>query len=268
MTPHMKRWLTGVIAVPILFGIIAFGGEILFSILIILASLMGMQEYNRMSFRQGFVMEKMETLIIALFILLSAFFGNLRLLWTGLTFSVMVVLMLNLLRARRAGLDMTPAARVVLGILYVPLLMAHFILIRHTPSGVLWIFFILVLAFFGDIAAFYIGRRFGKRKLLAEVSPGKTVEGTLGLIAGSIAGCLLFRFFFLPEIPAVHAVLLGLVGSIAGQLGDLCESALKRGAGVKDSGTLLPGHGGILDRLDCLMFIAPFVYHYRGYVLS
>ena len=268
MTPHMKRWLTGVIAVPILFGIIAFGGEILFSILIVLASLMGMQEYNRMSFRQGFTLEKTETLIIALFILLSAFFGNLRLLLTGLTFSVMVVLMLNLLRARRTGIDIAPAGRVVLGILYIPLLMAHFILIRQTPSGVLWVFFILVLAFSGDIAAFYVGRKFGKRKLLAEVSPGKTVEGTLGLIAGSIAGCLLFRFFFFPVLPVVHVVLLGLVGSIAGQLGDLCESALKRGAGVKDSGMLLPGHGGILDRLDCLMFIVPLVCHYQGYVLS
>lgn len=268
MTPHMKRWLTGVIAVPILFGIIAFGGEILFSILIVLASLMGMQEYNRMSFRQGFTLEKTETLIIALFILLSAFFGNLRLLLTCLTFSVMVALMLNLLRARRTGIDIAPAGRVVLGILYIPLLMAHFILIRQTPSGVLWVFFILVLAFSGDIAAFYVGRKFGKRKLLAEVSPGKTVEGTLGLIAGSIAGCLLFRFFFFPAVPVVHVVLLGLVGSIAGQLGDLCESALKRGAGVKDSGMLLPGHGGILDRLDCLMFIVPLVCHYQGYVLS
>jgi len=267
MTPHMKRWLTGVVAVPILFGIIAFGGEIIFSILIILASMMGMQEYNRISFGQGFLLEKMETLIIALFILLTAFFGNLPLLLTGLIFSVMVVLIMNLLRVRKTGPDMTRAARVILGILYIPLLMAHFILIRNTASGVLWVFFILVLAFSGDIAAFYIGRRFGKRKLLPEVSPGKTVEGTMGLVGGSIAGCILFRFFFFPEMPVVHAVLLGLVGSIAGQLGDLCESALKREGGVKDSGTLLPGHGGILDRLDCLMFITPFVYHYQEYLM-
>lgn len=267
MTPHMKRWLTGVVAVPILFGIIAFGGEIIFSILIILASMMGMQEYNRISFGQGFLLEKTETLIIALFILLTAFFGNLPLLLTGLTFSVMAVLIMNLLRVRKTGPDMTCAARVILGILYIPLLMAHFILIRNTASGVLWVFFILVLAFSGDIAAFYIGRRFGKRKLLPEVSPGKTVEGTMGLVGGSIAGCILFRFFFFPEMPVVHAVLLGLVGSIAGQLGDLCESALKREGGVKDSGTLLPGHGGILDRLDCLMFITPFVYHYQEYLM-
>jgi phosphatidate cytidylyltransferase len=267
MTPHIKRWITGVIAVPLLFGIIVFGGETAFSVLIIFASLTGMHEYNRMAFTKGLFLEKMETMLIALFILLTAFFANLPLLLAVLTFAVMTVLILNLLRIRKQGLDMMLAGRVILGILYIPLLMAHFILIRRTPSGVLWIFFILVLAFTGDIAAYYIGRRFGKRKLLPEVSPGKTVEGTMGLVAGSIAGCLLFRQFVFPILPVAHAVVLGLVGSVVGQLGDLSESALKRAAGVKDSGTLLPGHGGILDRLDCLMFITPFVFYYQDYVL-
>jgi phosphatidate cytidylyltransferase len=267
MTPHLKRWITGIVAVPILFGVIAYGGEESFAILIILASLLGMGEYNRMAFGPGFTPEKAETLVIALFILLAAFFANLPLLLAVLTFGIMTVLMLNLLRIRSQGLDMAHAGQVILGILYIPLLMAHFILIRRSQSGILWVFFILVLAFAGDIAAFYIGRRFGKRKLLPEVSPGKTVEGIFGLVAGSIVGCLLFKLFFFPTLPAVHAVILGLVGSVAGQLGDLSESALKRSAGVKDSGMILPGHGGILDRLDCLMFITPFVYYYQGYVI-
>ena len=267
MTSHLKRWITAIIAVPILFWIIACGGEGAFAALIILASLVGVDEYNRMAFGRGFTREKAETMVIALFILLAAFHANLPLLLAVLTFGVMTVLMLNLLRTGGAGPEMTHAGQVILGVLYIPLLMAHFIMIRRSPSGVLWIFFILVLAFAGDIAAYYIGRRFGKRKLLPEVSPGKTVEGTIGLVAGSIAGCLLFKFFFFPALPAFHAVVLGLVGSIAGQLGDLSESALKRAAGVKDSGVILPGHGGILDRLDCLMFITPFVYYYQGWVI-
>ena len=266
LTPHMKRWTTGIIAVPILFGIIAYGGEKAFAVLIIVASLAGMQEYNRMDFGQGLFLEKMETLIIALLILLTSFYANLPLLLAVLTFSVMTVLILNLLRIRKQGLDMSYAGRVILGILYIPLMMAHFILIRRTQSGILWIFFILVMAFSGDTAAYYIGRRLGKRKLLPEVSPGKTVEGTIGLVAGSIAGCLIFKLFFFPMLPVAHAAFLGLVGSVAGQLGDLSESALKREASVKDSGTLLPGHGGILDRLDCLMFITPLVYYYQEFV--
>jgi phosphatidate cytidylyltransferase len=267
MTSHMKRWITGITAIPILFGIIAYGGEDAFAVMIVFVSLAGMHEYNRMAFAPGLFLEEMETMLIALFILLTAFYANLPLLVAVLTFAVMTVLILNLLRIRKQGLDMMLAGRVILGILYIPLLMAHFILIRRTPSGVLWIFFILVLAFAGDTAAYYIGRRFGKRKLLPEVSPGKTVEGTIGLVAGSIAGCLLFKLFLFPMLPVAHAVVLGLVGSVVGQLGDLSESALKRAAGVKDSGTMLPGHGGILDRLDCLMFITPFVYYYQGYMI-
>jgi len=267
MNPHMKRWATGVIAVPILIGIIAYGPEEMFTLLIAFATLAGMAEYNRMVFGKGFRWEKAETLVVALFTLLAAAAGDRALLTAVLSFAVMVILMLNLLRVDEEGLDMIRVGKVIVGIMYIPLLLSHFILIRQTSSGVYWIFFILVLAFSGDIAAYYVGSRMGKTKLLPKVSPGKTVEGTIGLVVGSIAGALLFRQLFFPLLPVPHAVIMALVGSIAGQLGDLCESVLKRTAGVKDSGAMLPGHGGILDRLDCLMFITPFVYYYRVFII-
>jgi phosphatidate cytidylyltransferase len=263
MNPHAKRWATGVIAVPILFLTIAYGSETVFALLIIIAALLGVVEYNRMVFCAGHIWEKIETLGVALLILMTAAAGERILLVAILSFAVMASLMLNLLRIREEGLDLIRVGKVILGVMYVPLLMSHFILIRQEPAGIRWIFFILVLAFSGDIAAYYVGKGLGRRKLLPAVSPGKTVEGTIGLVVGSITGCILFRQLFFPMLPVLHTVILGLVGSVAGQLGDLCESALKRAAGVKDSGTLLPGHGGILDRLDCLMFIAPFVYYYR-----
>jgi phosphatidate cytidylyltransferase len=264
----LKRWATGVIVVPILFLTIAYGAETLFTLLIIIAALVGVTEYNRMVFGTGLWLEKVETLAVALLILIAAAVRDRALLVAVLAFAVMVILMLNLLRIRQEGLDMSRVGKVILGVMYVPLLMSHFILIRQEPEGIRWIFFILVLAFSGDIAAYYVGRGIGRRKLLPEVSPGKTVEGTIGLFAGSIIGCILFRQLFFPILPVLHTVILGLVGSVAGQLGDLCESALKRTAGVKDSGTLLPGHGGILDRLDCLMFITPFVYYYRVLIIQ
>ncbi|MCG6536706.1 MAG: phosphatidate cytidylyltransferase [Syntrophales bacterium LBB04] len=267
MNPHMKRWITGVIVVPILFVIIAYGSEELFASLILVVTLLGMAEYNRMVFGAGVTREKSETMTVSLLILLASVTGNMTLLVTLLSFAVMTVLILNLLRIREKGLDMITVGSVILGILYIPLLMSHFILIRQTPAGALWIFFILILAFSGDIAAYYVGRSMGKRKLLPQVSPGKTVEGTIGLVVGAIAGCVVFGKLFFPLLPVVHVVILGLVGSIIGQLGDLCESALKRTAGVKDSGALLPGHGGILDRLDCLMFITPFVFYYRVIII-
>ena len=268
MTPHVKRWITGVIAVPILFGIIVYGSEVAFAVLIIAVSLAGMQEYNRMAFGAGMSGEKAQTMVIALLILLTAVSGDFRLLSAVMSFAVMAVLILHLLRIRDREPDMSPVGKTILGLMYIPVLMSYFILIRKTPEGVLWIFFILVLAFSGDVAAYYVGKGMGKRKLLPHVSPGKTVEGTIGLVAGSIIGCLLFRQLFFPLLPVAHAVILGLVGSVTGQLGDLCESAFKRAAGVKDSGALLPGHGGILDRLDCLMFIAPFVYYYQALIIQ
>lgn len=267
MSPHLKRWLTALIAVPILFWIIAYGGGGSFAVLIIMVSLAGMFEYNRMAFGRALCAEKALTSVSAVVILLTAVSGDRSMLFSLLVFSIMVVLMLNLLRIRKQGLDMAPAGRALLGILYVPVLMSHFILIRQTQSGILWVFFILVLAFAGDVAAYYVGRGLGKRKLLPEVSPGKTVEGTMGLIAGSVVGCLLFRQWCFPMLTVADAAILGLLGSVVGQLGDLSESALKRAAGVKDSGALLPGHGGILDRLDCLMFITPFVYYYQEFVI-
>lgn len=263
----MKRWATGIIAVPILFLTIAYGSESLFDLLILIATLVGVAEYNRMVFGPRQWREKVEMLTIALLILTAAA-GDRGLLLAILSFSVMAILMLNLIRIKEEGLDLIRVGQLILGIMYIPLLMSHFILIRQEPAGVRWIFFILVLAFSGDIAAYYVGRSLGRKKLLPEVSPGKTVEGTIGLVVGSIAGCILYSQFFFPMMPMLHTVILGLVGSVAGQLGDLCESALKRTAGVKDSGTLLPGHGGILDRLDCLMFIAPFVYYYRVLIIQ
>jgi phosphatidate cytidylyltransferase len=146
--------------------------------------------------------------------------------------------------------------------------MSYFISLRMMDKGILWIVFVLVLAFIGDIAALYVGKYFGKHKLVPLVSPGKTLEGLAGLVLGSTASCLIFAYFFLPEISLIQIAILACAGSIIGQLGDICESAIKRNYGLKDASSLLPGHGGILDRLDCLIFIAPFVYYYRIFVIE
>ncbi len=126
----------------------------------------------------------------------------------------------------------------------------------------------LVIGIVGDTVALYVGKSLGKRKLIPLVSPGKTVEGTIGLIVGATIAACLFGYFLIPEISIVHFLILGLVGSIIGQLGDLCESAIKRNYGRKDASSLLPGHGGLMDRMDSLIFVAPFVYYYRIFVIG
>ncbi|OPY91738.1 MAG: Phosphatidate cytidylyltransferase [Syntrophaceae bacterium PtaU1.Bin231] len=267
MNPHLKRWITGIVAVPVLFCVVYFGTEEVFAILILLAALAGVFEYGAIVFGAGKGRERGELFFFGAVLLLAAAAGDRELLLAVVALSVPGVFILDLFSARTGSFDMGATAKTVLGIVYVPLLMSHFIFLRREEQGVLWIFFVLVLAFSGDIAAFYVGRKFGRRKLLPSVSPGKTVEGILGLVAGSLAGCLLFRWLFFPVLPVLHAAVLAAVGGIVGQLGDLSESALKRSAGVKDSGAILPGHGGILDRLDCLLFLVPFVYYYQRFVI-
>jgi phosphatidate cytidylyltransferase len=129
------------------------------------------------------------------------------------------------------------------------------------------LFFALALNWVGDSAAYYVGRAIGKHKLAPSVSPGKSWEGAVASVFGSILFGVLYVGHFVPQIPIWQVALIAGVANVAGQFGDLAESALKRGAGLKDSGTLLPGHGGFLDRLDSSLFALPVVYAlYRAFL--
>ena len=122
-----------------------------------------------------------------------------------------------------------------------------------------WLLFACALNWAGDTAAMYVGKSIGQHKLAPHVSPGKTVEGALGSLAASVLFGVLYLHWALPSVGWEATVGLAIAGNVAGQVGDLAESALKRGAGVKDSGTLLPGHGGMLDRMDSSLFSMPVV---------
>ncbi len=153
------------------------------------------------------------------------------------------------------------------GLLYAPALMSVLPLLKGTGRPE-WLTIVLCMAFFSDTTAYFFGRAFGKHKLYPAVSPAKSVEGAFGGILGScLATCGIGSLWLLPELPLSHAVPLGIFGSVAGQSGDLVESMLKRTFGVKDSGTILPGHGGFLDRIDALLFVAPVAYYYVVLVL-
>ena len=236
---------------------------------IVIIILIATHEYNRLVFGNGSLQEKWEVMALAPFISLAAFMGDARLILASVALSILIVFILFLLRTTKSqSFEIDILSKVVLGYMYIPFMMSHFILLRCSENGIMWILFILVLAFSGDIAAFYVGKTIGKRKLIFLVSPGKTIEGTVGLFIGSITGCVLFKILLYPALPIIHVVILGFLGSIIGQLGDLCESAIKRASGVKDSGAILMGHGGMLDRLDCLIFIVPFVYYYQLLVMK
>jgi len=269
MTPHIQRWITGAIAVPVVFAIIYFGSDILFALMMITAILIAGNEYNQLAFQEGFSREKREVLFGAVFIPVAAYLGSESLLLASFVVAVMIIFLLFLENIKNnPKITIIPVSKVFFALAYLPLMLSYFIFIRQWENGVLWIFFILILTVSGDISAFYFGRTLGKHKFYPLVSPGKTVEGAIGSFTGSILACIIYSMFVLPALPLIHVLILAIVGSCFGQLGDLCESAIKRSAGIKDSGNILPGHGGILDRLDSLIFLAPFVYYYRIYLIS
>jgi phosphatidate cytidylyltransferase len=174
----------------------------------------------------------------------------------------------------RSGVDGRPLAATaitVLGALYCGGLLAHALFLRHLPGvttateGLLVVALPVVLTWSSDTFAYFTGRRFGRRKLIPSVSPGKTVEGAVGGVIGAMLVAAIFCTLAAgrPYIPGpLVGALLGLLVAVAAQVGDLAESLLKREAGVKDSGTLLPGHGGALDRLDSLFFTLPVAYYF------
>lgn len=153
----------------------------------------------------------------------------------------------------------------ILGVLYVVLLGGHLVAIRtgfaHLLSADLLSFFFLV-TMGSDIGAYYVGKNLGKHKLAPALSPGKTWEGVAGGIASALLLAALSHFWFFRELPLKWALPLAVVMTALGIFGDLTESALKRGAGAKDAANILPGHGGLLDRLDSLLFNAPVIYYF------
>lgn len=183
-----------------------------------------------------------------------------------LSFSVVVVAGTILLRRHHLDRGGRHMAACVASLLYVPLLASVWPLIK-ADFGPNWLFITLCLAFFSDTVAYIFGRLWGRHKMYPAVSPGKTWEGSLGgVVGGVLATVVLGSLLLLPQLPVLHAVVLGVVGSVFGQIGDLFESMLKRSHGVKDSSALLGAHGGMLDRTDALLFVGPVVYYYASFV--
>jgi phosphatidate cytidylyltransferase len=150
-------------------------------------------------------------------------------------------------------------ALAVLGTAYAGVMLSALLPLRRLPRGEWWILLTLTVTWLNDTFAYFAGRAFGRHKLYERISPSKTWEGALGGAAGSVAGALVVRQIWLPFVPIWGAALIGAGAAVLGPVGDLSESMLKRAFGAKDSGRLLPGHGGLLDRIDALLFNAPFV---------
>ncbi len=260
---HSKRLITGLIAAPLLIAVIYAGG-IWLTIVLTAAALVAGMEYNRMAYSPWKHSLPGPIPVLGLLtvpaLCWAAHGGRLDHLLAVLLINFILAGMFSLFTFGRDARVLEIVQKQVQGTLYIPLNLSLLILIRQEPDGFLWIFTLVLTVFAGDTLAFYTGTYLGRHKLCPSISPGKTIEGSLGGLGANILAALVMKLFFPADVGWWQLLLFCLLTGMAGQIGDLFESQLKRVAGIKDSGRLLPGHGGILDRIDALLFASPVAY--------
>ncbi|TSK08740.1 MAG: phosphatidate cytidylyltransferase [Geobacter sp.] len=261
----MKRLITAAVLLPLVILFILKATVFQFSLLVFLLSLLGLDEFYRMALPHRRAEGRGAALAGAgsVFVIFSGSPAIPLLTLTALVLVFSLVALFRLKEIRQAAPDV---ALILTGFLYVPLLLAHLVLVRALPHGISWLFLIMVIVMAGDSFAYYVGSSIGKTPLYPAVSPKKSVEGALGGLSGSVSGAVIAKFTFFPELSLVHCFGAALVLGVLGQLGDLFESLIKRSCGVKDSGSIIPGHGGVLDRIDSILFAAPAAYYYAYFL--
>jgi len=257
-----KRVITALWGIPLLGVAIWFDKPLpWFTILVAIWGVLAAFEFYRMVNTSGVSPLTYFGLIWTLLFILSPHFNYDFLIPFLLTSAVILSLIWLLLLPQKEG-AFVGWAWTIAGILYVGWLLSYFVALRGLDAGRDWVFFTLFTTFGSDTAAFFTGRTWGRHYLAPNISPGKTWEGAIAGVLGAIIVSLALTTLFSLPLGYGHAIFLGLLVSILGQLGDLVESLLKRNMGVKDSGKLLPGHGGVLDRIDSVVFAGVVVYYY------
>jgi phosphatidate cytidylyltransferase len=269
---HVKRIITSLIAFPLLSLLILKGSALLFSSFIAVVSLFALYEYFQIVFsdKKSSVWSPISLWggFCGLLIISSAYTVSFQLMLGAVVLNSVGASVLSMMRYKTDPGILKDVKREIQGVIYIPLSLAFIVLLRNDPHGVAWIFLLLFIVFAGDVGAFYAGKFFGRHKLSPSISPGKTIEGSIGgMILCVIVGYVFVRLF-LPHLTHAIIFLLFVFINIIAQIGDLFESELKRTAGIKDSGNILPGHGGILDRIDALLFAAPVAYFFKALLLS
>ena len=258
----LGRIAIGLGGLAILLPAIVFGGEVAIEIIAGIAMLIGLDEYSNMAFKERRWWGTALLAAVGVPLYLAVLYGP-----TGSVQGVLVLGALFLMLAtlfRRGPVDdaANAAARLLLGVAYVTGLILFIPLLRRLDDGLAWVFTMLAITWLGDTGAYFAGRAFGKRKLYEKISPKKTWEGAIGGAVLATVGVFVIRAVALPQLTVLDCILLGVIVDAFGVVGDLVESMLKRSFGVKDSGWILGGHGGILDRIDALLFTAPVLYLY------
>ena len=273
----LKRVLTAAAGIPVVVFVIKSSGEEIFFVFVLLVVVLALKEFFSMALSDEDVWGKRLGIALGCLVLLSSFLGSRSsagnnsdpfFLSAGcLVFSFFALFFYHITFDHKIKDAFNRIAIKVFGIFYVALLFSYVILLRARSDGTSLLFYLLFMTWAGDTGAYIIGRWKGRNALCSKISPGKTIEGALGSFVSGLLISFLCRMLFLEKISILNCLALGVGINLLNQFGDLCESLLKRSFAVKDSGSVLPGHGGVLDRIDSLMFAAPFLFYYVKIVM-
>ncbi|MFA7347354.1 MAG: phosphatidate cytidylyltransferase [Desulfurivibrionaceae bacterium] len=256
----MKRLITGVLASTAWLLLLFMGPFPLFWLAITGLAGVALAEYLTIVLPDLDRQTQTPLILFGLLPLIGAYSGDAAILLSGLVLALIALLLYTLSRYAAFAHPYEIISRGGFGYLYIGLCSAHLILLMALPQGRAWLLLLTAITAASDTAAFYTGSKFGKHKLCPAISPKKTWEGFAGGLVGSLGAALLVRHFFLPGQGLLWICLIVLLLGCLGAAGDLSESVIKRAFGAKDSGSILPGHGGLLDRIDSLLLTAPVLY--------
>lgn len=265
------RLAVGIIGAILAIALLLFGNELLIGVIISVIAIIGLTEmYNAIGFFKNNIPLAIIGYIAGLLILIFTSPGGIYgfYLLTGFTplvFAFISILLIYMIFFHNKT-SFSDVSTCFFSTFYVVFFFAHLILIRKHTDGKFLIWIPIIIAWLSDTMAYTFGRLFGKHKLIPEVSPKKTVEGAIGGVFGGVVFMLIYgavcAFAFNRNVNWVSLVILGITGAILSQFGDLAASWIKRERGIKDYGNLLPGHGGVMDRFDSVLVVAPFVFYY------
>ena len=257
------RLATAAVAIPLLLLLILYPATSTpVAILVFAVGVIGIAEYASLAFAAQRA-EWVLTVLLGTMTLAAAVFKADHWLSAALTLAISAALVWVLFTRPDFEQGLRDIGLAFVGILYISILLPHFVWLRdQSPLGPRWVVLVLAIGMAGDAGGYFVGKALGRHKLSPHVSPGKTIEGALGIVAASLLIASIYKLLFLHEVGMQEILYLSLVMSVLGQLGDLSESVMKRAFGAKESGWIFPGHGGVLDRIDSLLFPVAFLYYH------
>lgn len=257
----MTRILPGLIMTALWVGILIAGTELHFWLLVICMAILGLYEYFKMTLTSEVGSKLFIPVIITTLPVFSSVMNAPELFIASLFVSFLGTIVYSLKFYDKLGNVLNFLSITNFGALYIGFCLAHLVFIRFLPQGAAWLLVLTAATAGSDTGAYYLGKNFGRRKLCPNISPGKTVEGAIGGITVGTTLATLLGILLLPEFNAFYILVTAITLCIMSIVGDLVESIAKRSSGVKDSGTLLFGHGGVLDRVDSMLISAPLLYY-------